>query len=136
MKLARWAHHNDRGGEFRHERNTKKMKTFEGAHKSIRTTQEGFDYTPLFKFLLSKVGIAWDDVFSEAVSRLDKQEPIFWMVDLQFKEGDCAVVIIGDNSSYSKLTVRDGILVKAQPDAVAPTKRCSCCTFTFNSSSY
>ena len=42
--------------------------------------QRGLDYTPLFKFLLKKVGSNWDDVYSEAVSRLDRPDPIFWLV--------------------------------------------------------
>ena len=36
----------------------------------------------MFKFLLSKVGADWDSIFSEAKRRLDKPEPIFWMVAL------------------------------------------------------
>ena len=48
--------------------------------------QNGLDYTPLFRFLLSKVGQDWDAVHSEAVARLDRQEPIYWMVAL--KEAD------------------------------------------------
>ena len=38
------------------------------------------DYAPLYKFLLSRVGCKWDEVFCECVSRLDKAEPIFDMV--------------------------------------------------------
>ena len=110
-KLARGFHHNTPGGEFRHERNTSEMKAFEGTHKSIGRTREGFDYTPLFKFLLSKVGQKWDDVFSEAVKRLDKQDPIFWLVDLDFQRGVKGLVNIGEASYYSKLTVVDGVLV-------------------------
>jgi len=42
--------------------------------------QRGLDYTPLFFFLLSKIGQHWDEVYSEAISRLDRPDPIFWMV--------------------------------------------------------
>lgn len=45
--------------------------------KMKRGVERGLDYTPLFRFLLSKVGSDWDSVFSEAKSRLDKTEPIF-----------------------------------------------------------
>jgi len=124
------------GGEYRDERNTKAMKNFEGNHKSVSRTREGFDYTPLFKFLLSKVGQPWDDVFSEAVSRLDKKEAIFWMVDINFKEGQNATMCIGESSYYSKLTVVDGILVKADSNTVTPPKTCTCCTHTFNGVPY
>ena len=69
-KLAIGFHKNDRGGEYKRERSSKEMKNFEGTHKPIGKTQGGYDYTPLFRFLLSKVGQNWDNVFSEAVSRL------------------------------------------------------------------
>ncbi|MBR1513419.1 MAG: hypothetical protein IJ622_03920 [Bacteroidales bacterium] len=38
------------------------------------------DYAPLYKFLLSRVGYNWEEVFRECVSRLDKTDPIFDMV--------------------------------------------------------
>lgn len=120
---------------FRDERNTKAMKSFEGYHRSIGRTREGYDYTPLFKFLLSKVGQSWNDVFSEAVSRLDKQEPVFWMVDLNFKEGDEPLVRIGENTFYAKLKVVDDILLIADENVV-PAKYCDCCTHTFNGKAY
>ncbi len=44
--------------------------------------RHGYDYPPLFRFLLSKVGQSWDTVFSEANARLDRPEPVFWMVAL------------------------------------------------------
>lgn len=44
--------------------------------------RHGRDYTPLFRFLLSKVGGDWDAIHAEAVSRLDTPEPIFWLVAL------------------------------------------------------
>ena len=125
-------HLNTPGGEFRNERNTKQMKRFEGDHRSIRRTKEGYDYTPLFKFLLSKVGQTWDDVFSEAVSRLNKQDPVFWLVDLNYEAGQTPTVRIGESSYYSRLTVEDGILIKADPNAAIPAKTCTCCTHTFN----
>lgn len=37
-------------------------------------------------FLLTKVGQQWDEVYSHAVKRLDKPEPIFWMVALHSHE--------------------------------------------------
>ncbi len=59
------------GGDYRDSRG---KDTALGMRKGVR---RGLDYTPLFKFLLSKVGHEWDSVFSEAVSRLDKTEPIY-----------------------------------------------------------
>jgi hypothetical protein len=135
-KLARGYLHISGGGDYCHQRNTKEMKTFEGAHKSIRRTREGYDYTPLFKFLLSAVGQDWDIVFSEAVKRLDKTEPIFWLVDMHFEQGSYGVVRLGENSYYSKLMVQNGILEFADTDAAVPEKSCTCCTHSFNGVAY
>lgn len=123
---------NDPGSEFRYERNTKVMDNFEGTHKSIKKTQGGQDYTPLFMFLLSKVGKPWAEVHSEAVSRLDTQEPIFWMVNLETNENTRGTVRIGEASQYSRLTVKDGILVKVDENAQPYAASCTCCTHSFN----
>ena len=108
-------------GDYSKERNSKAMKNFEGAHQSMHGKQErGYDYTPLYKFLLKNVGQQWDDVFSEAVSRLDKKDPIFDMVTLHPREGELPVVRLGESAYYSRLTVDDeGILVKLDPNFTA-----------------
>lgn len=118
------------GGEFRHSRHTKgDKKSGMGGKK-----QRGVDYTPLFKFLLSKVGQNWDSVYSEAISRLDKKEPINWMVytnlNAQMKDSFRA----GD-SQYSCLFVDDnGILQLVNPNLSINDFKpsCTCCTHTFN----
>ena len=66
-------HHNF-GEDYK--RNDKK-KYDHSKGKMKRNIERGLDYTPLFKFLLSKVGQDWDEVFSEAKSRVNKSEPIF-----------------------------------------------------------
>jgi hypothetical protein len=66
--------------------------------------QRGVDYTPLFKFLLSKVGCNWDEVFSKAKCRLDKEDPIFWMVAMNAKDKK-DYVRLGENTYYSGLYV-------------------------------
>lgn len=82
---------------------TKKEETTELIKGSMHGYKErGLDYTPLFKFLLSKVGDYWDDVFSEVNSRLDKTEPIYWIVALNEKEGYGRV---GELSYFSGLYV-------------------------------
>ena len=69
--------HHWKGGDAKHDRNTKT-----GTQRSMKKgVQRGRDYTPLFKFLLSKIGKDWDKVYSEACARLDTPEPISWMVD-------------------------------------------------------
>ena len=99
-----------------------------------RGIQRGLDYTPLFKFLLSKVGGQWKDIHSEAVSRLDKEEPIYWLVARDHASAE-EMVRIGESSYYSGLYIDDdGILRIINPDlnedSIAPI--CKCCTHTFN----
>ena len=124
---ARGVHHNF-GGDYRHSRNK--------AHAAgmRRGAQRGLDYTPLFQFLLSKVGCDWDDVFSEAVSRLDKKEPIFWMVAMSREQAD-DYIAVGESSLFSGLYVDEqNRLQITAPEidehTLEPT--CACCTHTFN----
>ena len=121
------------GGEYRHERNSKKNS--EITHESMHGThQHGLDYTPLFRFLLSKVGANWDQVFSEAVSRLDRSEPIFWMVALHEHERKDRIGV-GESTYYSGLFVdTDGRLQIVNPNLSTNqmTPSCDCCTHTFN----
>lgn len=133
-KTAHGFHTGRMGGDYSDARHSKTMQRFEGKHLSIGQTHIGYDYTPLFRFLLSKVGREWDEVLSEAVAWLDKQEPIFWMVELHTPTS--GVVRIGDNSYYSCLNVRDGVLVKVEEAALPPKKGCTCCTHTFNGVPY
>jgi hypothetical protein len=122
------------GGDFKYSRH-KKRETVEQIRGTMFGQKErGLDYTPLFRFLLSKVGSNWDEVFSEAKSRLDKSSPIFWMVALN-KDAKKDFVRIGDASYYSGLYVDDnGILQITNPDLKASDMKpyCSCCTHTFN----
>ena len=100
--------------------------------------RRGLDYTPLFRFLLSKVGCDWSVVLKEAQSRLDKDEPIYWMVVIEETE-TCAhthpdYFRSGENSYHSKLFVDDNKLQLVNPEFrnehLYPS--CSCCTHTFN----
>ena len=96
--------------------------------------ERGLDYTPLFRFLLSKVGCKWDEVFSEAKSRLDKTEPIFWLEALNEPEKK-DYVRMGEASYYSGLYVdENGVLQITNPDLKASDMKpfCNCCTHTFN----
>lgn len=126
------------GGDFRHQRNTRREKQAI-ADTITRGTmhgreQRGLDYTPLFRFLLSKVGEPWGPVHAEAVSRLDREEPIYWLVARTEVERN-SHVLIGGNSYYSGLYVNDdGRLAKVAPDMRNEdlTPSCPCCTHTFN----
>lgn len=96
--------------------------------------RHGFDYTPLFRFLLSKVGENWADVHSEAVARLDREEPIAWMVAASYSEGS-PFFQAGESSYFSGLYVDEhNILAVVDPGLTADTMRpfCPCCTHTLN----
>ncbi len=125
-----WHH---KGSDAKYDRNTKK-----GLVTSLKQgVQRGLDYTPLYRFLLSKVGKPWDDVYSEAVSRLDKEEPIFYIVDLNnvHDRYDMDYSNIGESGKWSKLIVdENGILQLKNPNLKNEDfmPSCECCTHTFN----
>lgn len=120
---------------YRNERHTKRVKHSLSTRASMHSHQRhGFDYTPLFRFLLSKVGQPWDKVFSQANARLDRPEPVFWMVALHENDKD-EYVRIGESSYYSGLWVDEaGLLQKVNPKLTPEQMKpnCDCCTHTFN----
>jgi hypothetical protein len=126
--------HHDRGGEFRHER-SRSGRDLESTRGSMHPGRKhGLDYTPLFRFLLSKAGRPWAEVHSEAVSRLDKEAAIWWMVAAPGVEPR-SCVRTGDNSYFSGLFIdADGILRVVDPTLTAENfiVSCTCCTHTFN----
>jgi hypothetical protein len=131
---ARGVHHHF-GGDYRNERKSKAVGEFDSARESMHgKRQRGLDYTPLFKFLLSKVGKRWDDIFSEAVARLDRKGPIFWLVarsDIERRDFVCT----GEATYFSGLYVDDdGLLQIVNPElgAEGMAPQCTCCTHTFN----
>ena len=126
------------GGDYRHERNTRREKRAaddEVARGTMhRKERRGLDYTPLFQFLLSNVGEAWSCVHAEAVSRLDREEPIYWMV-ARTQDERRSYVCIGGSSFFSGLYVDDGgklALVAPELRNEDLTPWCACCTHTFN----
>lgn len=122
------------GGDFKDTRNSKAESLQQVKGTMFGTKQRGLDYTPLFKFLISKVGSKWDEVFSEAKSRLDREEPIFWIVASQEDEKKGYVRIV-ESTYFSGLFVDDnGILQLVNPNlkAVDMIPSCNCCTHTFN----
>jgi hypothetical protein len=131
---ARGVHHNF-GGDYRHDRNTKREVSSEETRGTMHgREQRGLDYTPLFKFLLSKVGRNWDDVYSEALARIDKKEPIFWMVAMHEKDKK-NYFSVGESSYFSGLYVdSQGLLQVVNPNLnnESAYPHCSCCTHTFN----
>jgi hypothetical protein len=125
-------HHGD-GGEYRWSRHVRKenRSTRGSMHSGGR---QGRDYTPLFRFLLARVGDDWSEVYSEAVSRLDRPDPIFWMV-ARSEHDKKPYVRIGESSYYSGLYVdENNRLRRVDPDLTVEAMEplCSCCTHTFN----
>lgn len=126
--------HHDFGGDFKNTRNSKKETLEQTQGKMFGKKERGLDYTPLYQFLLSKVGSDWDEVFSEAKARLDKTEPIFVLVALNETEKQ-DLVRIGESSYFSGLYVDENkILQVSNPNLTAKDMEplCSCCTHTFN----
>lgn len=93
-----------KGSEYRYDRHTKSFINDDRNHKPMNSGRYGYDYTPLFKFLLSKIGSEWDQIYSEAKARLNDSYPIFWMVALHESEHR-DIVRLGESSYYSGLFV-------------------------------
>jgi hypothetical protein len=127
--------HHGAGGDFHDQRNSKAAALSDAPRLPMHgKARRGLDYTPLFRFLLSKVGSDWNRVHAEAVARLDRPDPIFWLVARQPHE-EQDVVRVGESSYFSGLRVDEyGRLQRVNPSLgpgdLAPT--CGCCTHTFN----
>jgi hypothetical protein len=134
---ARNVHHNF-GGDFKYSRN-KKRETLEQTKGTMFGKQErGLDYTPLFRFLLSKVGSEWNQIFSEIKTRIDRTEPIFWIVSLNHNEKK-EFVRVGESSYYSGMFVDENGMLQlsnAELKATELEHYCDCCTHTFNGIRY
>lgn len=130
---ARGVRHNF-GGDFKYSRNTKRDTPEQVKGSMYGSKERGLDYTPLFRFLQSKVGLDWNKVFSEAKSRLDKSEPIFWLV-AENEDDKQDYVRIGAATYFSGLYVdNDGKLQLTNPTLKAKDMKpfCDCCTHTLN----
>jgi len=123
------------GGNYRKRRNTEGERTSDETRGRMRGRQRrGLDYTPLFRFLLSKVGEEWDEVFGAAKARLDSTEPIFWLVARQPHERQ-AYVGFGESTFFSGLFVDDDNRLRKVDPSIGPESLepwCACCTHTFN----
>lgn len=125
--------HHGTGGDFRTERQAPDASDASRGAMNARR-RRGLDYTPLFRFLLSKVGSDWDSVYSEAVARLDRPDPIFTLV-ARYEHERREMVRAGESSYFSGLYIDDhGILQKVNPALRAGnlTPFCTCCTHTLN----
>lgn len=135
---ARNVHHHS-GSDAKYDRHTKHGMSTKMKHGIHR----GLDYTPLYRFLISKVGQPFDRVYSEAVHRLDKPDAIYHIIldkdnlgDIMMRYGsEKGYVKCGEGSYYSQLFVdENGILQFVNPqlknEDLKPS--CGCCTHTFN----
>jgi hypothetical protein len=121
------------GGDYAWSRHARQdTPTTQGSmHKGLK---RGRDYTPLFRFLLSRIGHDWTATYSEAVSRLDRPEPIFRMVARNEKERRPRFCT-GENAFFSGLYIdADNRLALVDPalriEDMEPS--CPCCTHTFD----
>lgn len=125
---ARGVHHFI-GGDAKHDRNSKA-----GLNKSMKQGKErGLDYAPLYRFLHSKVGKNWDDVYSEAKSRLPNDEAIFHIV--QEDNTGKGYVTVGEASYLSSMYVDESNLLQFVRTDIKNEQfypACNCCTHTFN----
>ena len=123
------------GGKARWDRGTKPANNRDYLGGSMHSHhRHGRDYTPLFRFLISKVGTPWDVVHKEAVERLDTPEPIYWLV-AENEADELPYVRVGESSYFSGLRVdRAGCLAFVDPELNEESLQpfCSCCTHTFN----
>ena len=99
-----------------------KVKTIKGVN---------FDYTPLFKFLLSKVNEDWDEIYSEVKSRLNSEKPIWWLV---YKDkNNQEITRIGESTYYHSLYIdEDNKLQYINKNATLKPTCCKCYTRTLN----
>lgn len=123
------------GGAYREERQARRRSASDAVRESMQGhARRGRDYTPLFRFLLARVGGCRDAIHAEAVARLDTPEPIFWLVALH-ESRRRPYVRIGEATYYSGLYVdAAGRLQRVDP-ALGPSSlrpQCACCTHTFN----
>lgn len=89
------------GGDSKFVKNAKRD-SLEQVKGSMHGKQErGKDYTPLFKFLYTKVGQDWNEVFDGVISRLNTTESIFWLVAINQDEKE-SYVRIGGSTYFSK----------------------------------
>lgn len=125
--------HHGTGGDYRTQR--KALGESEASRGTMHgKRRRGLDYTPLFRFLLSRVGSDWDRVYREAIARLDRPDPIFRLVARHEHERR-EMVRVGESSYFSGLYIDEaGILQVVNPDLrpEALTPSCTCCTHTLN----
>jgi hypothetical protein len=113
-----------------------KSKLYRKNNNTAHGAQLGWDYTPLFKYLLSKVGQPWNEVYKDVKPRLNSTIPIYWMVS-KYKNVDnlLGYIRVGESTYYSSLYVDDKGLLQYVDKSINENTlepSCNCCTHTFN----
>ena len=113
-----------------------KSRLYKKNNNTCHGAQLGCDYTPLFKYLLSKVGQPLNEVYKDVKPRLNSVIPIYWMVN-RYKNKDklLGYIRVGQSTYYSSLYVDEkGLLqyVDKTIDHTTLEPSCKCCTHTFN----
>ena len=114
-----------KGSKYKYERHTKR--TLEDAAMGVRRKGmnphkvgiTAYDYTPLFKYLLTHaIGKKADEVRAWVKPRLNSMEPFDWMVhDHNGEKPEKSWFRAGENSYWSQLYVdSEGIIQKADPN--------------------
>lgn len=113
-----------------------KSKLYRKNNNTCHGAQIGWDYTPLFKYLLSKVGQPWNEVYREVKPRLNTIVPIYWMVSrYRNKDEFLGYIRIGESTYYSSLYVDDKGLLQYVDKSINENTlepSCNCCIYTFN----
>ena len=81
-----------------------------------------------------RVGSNWDEVFSEANARIDRPDPIFWLVALT-EDQKRELVCMGESSFFTGLYVDESNILQIvnpnfKQEDLIPS--CTCCTHTLN----
>ncbi len=71
------------GGNFSEARNQTNSIDAPMSQSLRKGARRGLGDTPLFRFLLSRVGRHWNGTFSVAVGRFDQNATTFWLVALR-----------------------------------------------------
>jgi hypothetical protein len=107
------------GGEYRHERHSKKNKDFENAPRktSMVSGKFQYDYTPFFRFMIAKVGTNFDAACSEAKPRMDYRffEVLGWIfsgLNPHENDGDNSMFRCGESTTYPRLIVDENGLIQ------------------------
>ena len=126
--------HGSIGRDFKYTKN-KKRDTPEQVKGSMSNhRRHGRDYTPLYRFLLSKVGSDWNEVYAEVIRRLDSPDPIWTIVGKSYDLAE-ERIRTGESSYFSGLYIdENGTLQMKNADLKAEDMEpyCTCCTHTFN----